>query len=225
MRRIKSDSPNNEQRATQLGLEISAGSPIIILPLSWESNQLIVADLGKFSLKNSFHFSSDPFVISKKTKGSAPDVILDVMQVNLVNTNLFTGDRIMKNEHSSSNIDASLDMESYFVLRKSRSLFEEKSHLMVQVERNLDSGNNHSCPDISVQGTLSRLQAVVNLEQYKLIRGFLSYNLGENTNDIFIDNSFSLAESKLNLNSTLAIEVSFNNKMLYTKFNVLFSIP
>lgn len=212
MRRIKSDSANIEQRATQLGLEISAGSPIIILPLSYESNQLIIADLGKFSLKNSFHLSSDPFVISKQAESTAPDVILDVMQVNLVNTNLFTGDRLLKSEHSSRYKDTFLDMESYFVLKKSKSLFEEKSHLMVQVERNLDSGNNHSCPDISVQGTLSRLQGVVNLEQYKLIRGFLSYNLGENTNDIFTNNSFSLGESRVNLNSTLIVEVSAFSK-------------
>lgn len=223
MRRIKSDSGNIEQRATQLGLEISAGSPIIILPLSYESNQLIIADLGKFSLKNSFHLSSDPFVISKKAESTAPDVILDVMQVNLVNTNLFTGDRLLKPEHSSRYEDASLDMESYFVLKKSKSLFEEKSHLMVQVERNLDSGNNHSCPDISVQGTLSRLQGVVNLEQYKLIRGFLSYNLGENTNDIFTNNSFSLGESRVNLNSTLTVEVNyFSSKIIRFTNNQIF---
>lgn len=208
MRRIKSDSATTEQRATQLGLEISAGSPIIILPLSYESDQLIVADLGEFSLRNSFHLSNDPFVISKKAEDTAPDVILDVMQVNLVNTNLFTGERFLKRENSSRYEDTSLDMESYFVMKKSKSLFEEKSHLMVQVERNLDSGRNHSCPDISVQGTLSKLQGVINLEQYTLIRGFLSYNLGENTNDIFINDSFSLGESRVNLNSSLTVEVS-----------------
>jgi len=38
-----------------------------------------------------------------------------------------------------------------------------------------------------VQGTLSRLEIVLNLQDYMLIRGFLSYNLGEALDDLYIE--------------------------------------
>ena len=65
MRRIKpTDSRISlNQRPTQLGLEIKAGSPLILLPMSSNSNEIIVADLGEFVLKNSFYFSTDSNVI------------------------------------------------------------------------------------------------------------------------------------------------------------------
>lgn len=65
LRKIKpSDSKTNLlQRPTQLELEINAGSPIILLPLSSRSEKVIVADLGEFSLKNSFHLASESGII------------------------------------------------------------------------------------------------------------------------------------------------------------------
>lgn len=59
-----SDSKSTlNERPTQLGLDIKAGSPIILLPLSANSSEVIVADLGEFSLKNSFHLSNEKGVI------------------------------------------------------------------------------------------------------------------------------------------------------------------
>lgn len=65
LRKMKSsDSKNNlNQRPMQLGLDIKAGSPIILLPLSAKSDKVIVADLGEFSLKNSFHLANESAVI------------------------------------------------------------------------------------------------------------------------------------------------------------------
>lgn len=39
-------------------------------------------------------------------------------------------------------------------------------------------------PDMSVRGTLSRLSAAVDLSQYRLIRGLLSFNIGECLDDV-----------------------------------------
>lgn len=47
----------------QLGLEIKAASPIILLPLSARSDKVIVADLGEFSLRNSFHLANETEII------------------------------------------------------------------------------------------------------------------------------------------------------------------
>ncbi|KAF4525446.1 hypothetical protein B566_EDAN016234 [Ephemera danica] len=60
----------------------------------------------------------------------------------------------------------------------------EKCHLQLKVERNLDSLTCHPVADISSHGTLSTLHAVLSVEEYKLIRGFLAQNLGENLDDI-----------------------------------------
>lgn len=103
LRKIKpSDSKHNlQQRPLQLGLEINAGSPIILLPLSSRSDKVIVADLGEFSLKNSFHLASETGIISIKRDGTGPDEILDVMHVDLVNTDLFAGVRISRSDSVS----------------------------------------------------------------------------------------------------------------------------
>lgn len=77
-----------------------------------------------------------------------------------------------------------MDMGSYYVLVKGANLLNTKCHLKLIVERNLESWSSHNVPDISVHGTLSRLEAVLDLHQYKLIRGFLDYNLGELIDDL-----------------------------------------
>lgn len=63
--------------------------------------------------------------------------------------------------------------------RQQKPLLKEKCELKLQVERNLDGGFSHNVPDISVKGLLSSVHAVIDVEQYKLIRGLLAHNLGE----------------------------------------------
>lgn len=38
---------------------------------------------------------------------------------------------------------------------------------------------------MSIRGTLSTLAATIDLDQYKLIKGLLAFNLGECTDDLF----------------------------------------
>lgn len=115
------------------------------------------------------------------------DEILDVMLVDLVNTDLFAGVRHAKNGPADGVTDVCMDMGTYFILKKGANLLNSKCHLKLIVERNMDSWRTQNTPDFSVQGTLSRLEAVLNLQQYQLIRGFLSYNLGELIDDLFVD--------------------------------------
>ncbi|XP_055691450.1 intermembrane lipid transfer protein Vps13D isoform X2 [Lutzomyia longipalpis] len=209
MKKIKpSESRQNlHQRPIQLGLEIKAESPIILLPMSSRSSKVIVADLGEFSLRNSFRWSTEKSVISvqrrgiDETTGKVLSEILDVMSVKLVNTNLFAGTR---SERSAANApsgeDLCLDMGSYSVMKEGPSLLKNKCHLSLQVERNMDAWRSHNVPDFSVQGTLSKLEAVLDLEQYKLVRGFLSYNLGEPTDDLYVEPA-TITESLINLST------------------------
>ena len=74
-----------------------------------------------------------------------------------------------------------------FIVRQNadfRVLLQEKCELQLQVERNLDKAFNHQVPDISLNGSLSRVHATVDEKQYALIRGLLAHNLGENLDDL-----------------------------------------
>lgn len=72
-----------------------------------------------------------------------------------------------------------LEFSSFAIHKKGRSLLTEKCKLNLQVERNLDKEFNHTVANMSVRGTLSAIHGIVNVDQYKIIRGFFSHNLGE----------------------------------------------
>lgn len=87
---------------------------------------------------------------------------------------------------STDSLDACMmDMGSYYITKNGSKLLKSKCHLQLLVERNMDTASSKNVPDISVQGTLSRLEAVLDLQQYQLVRGFLSYNLGETIDELF----------------------------------------
>lgn len=197
-----------EQKAMQLALSIKAGSPIVLLPLSSKSNKVIVADLGEFSLENSFHFASETgHVISVRKDENGPNEILDVMLVDLVNTDLFAGERYPKiDDNADINISLNsdsqcMDMGSYIVCKKGANLLNGKCHLKLIVERNLETWRSHNVPDFSVQGTLSRLEVVLNLQQYQLVRGFLQYNLGEPLDDLNMISIENITDSRYSLSN------------------------
>lgn len=147
MRKIKTTDSKAylKQRPTQLGLEIKAGAPILILPMAFNSEQVIVADLGEFTLKNEFRMSGDPGVISVSSNPSVKEV-LDVMYVNLLHTNIFAARKVVKPEGHLGQVDfddAAVDMKSFWLVKQGPSLLKEKCHLKLQVERNMDSWNSH----------------------------------------------------------------------------------
>lgn len=44
-------------QSTRLLLELHAGSPVILLPVSSQSPEILVADLGKLSVNNGFRYA------------------------------------------------------------------------------------------------------------------------------------------------------------------------
>lgn len=91
-----------------------------------------------------------------------------------------------------------MDMNSYAILKQGSNLLNSKCHLKLIVERNMDSWKSQNVPDFSVHGTLSRLEAVLDLQQYQLVRGFLSYNLGECIDDLNVEPTYN-SDSRSNL--------------------------
>lgn len=209
MRKMKSPDARqmDQHRPTQLGLEIFAESPLILLPLSSRSDKIIVANLGELSLKNEFKMSNDRETISVRRGKYGPIEMLDVMMVDLLHTDLFAAYRVQKTEGNRLDgfgDDANcLDMGTYLLFKCGPSLLKDKCHLKLQIERNLDSWRSHNVDDISVHGTLSKLEAELDLQQYKLVRGFLSYNLGEEIDDVYESSVLSnMYESTVSLNSS-----------------------
>ncbi|XP_034247458.1 vacuolar protein sorting-associated protein 13D isoform X2 [Thrips palmi] len=183
-------------------LVLTAGSPVLLLPLSSHSTEILVADLGRLSITNKFLHAASQGTISKVcAEPEKPNdwPLLDVMQIDLVNMDLYAGQRLPASDNMREM--SLLHLGSFVVAKRGPSLLREKCQLKLQLESNLDSMLSHSVPDMSVQGTLSRLSAAVDLSQYRLIRGLLSYNIGECLDDIDVQ----VAETSFNNSSLSAL--------------------
>lgn len=108
--------------------------------------------------------------------------LLDVMSLDLVNMDLYAGTR-----HSSTTDkleNKTLEFGNARITKVGPSLLPNKCHLRLQIDRNLDTHLSREVPDISIKGTLEKLEASLDMSQYQLIRGLLSYNIGENLQDL-----------------------------------------
>lgn len=170
----------------RLSLILEAGSPIILLPVSSNSSDLLVVDLGQLSLSNVFKSCGDEGTISVVPEGSQSKCLLEVMTIQLQNIDLYSGDMIsdLGSPKRISNQLESFNFGSNLITKKGPSLLTKKFHLKLQVEQNLHKNISHLVPDMSIYGQLSTLDGTLDLKQYRLIRGLLAFNLGENTEKI-----------------------------------------
>ncbi|XP_034133792.1 vacuolar protein sorting-associated protein 13D isoform X2 [Drosophila guanche] len=191
IRKLKKQNVENDRslRPTQMKLFIQADSPVIVLPASYNNKQVIIANLGQLTLTNSFHLASEPCVISKKLNSAKTNEVLDVIRIDLVNINLFSGER-----SSVKSVDRIIIANTKFV-RLGEEFFKESCYLNLQLERNLSTESIRVCPDISTKGTFSKVNGVINIEQYKLIRSFLSNNIGEQIDDVYIKYTNNVSSS------------------------------
>ncbi|XP_071050524.1 intermembrane lipid transfer protein Vps13D isoform X2 [Onthophagus taurus] len=175
-----------EDDKSRLSLIIKADSPVILLPVSSKSADLLICDLGQLAISNDFKLSNDVGCISIPKDPQKGKCLLNVMYLELQNVNLHTG----KREIDCSSSNERLNYGDYFKLgsctvrKHGTPILTKACHLKLQVERNLDCLICHNVPDMSIHGELSTLDGTLNDYQYKLIRGLLTYNIGENTEHI-----------------------------------------
>lgn len=228
MNRIKSTTTEGKiggSMSQKIGLEVHADSPIILIPVSYNSNHLVIADLGKFSLQNSFKYSNDLQLSVDNHEKDVYSEIIDLMNIELVNINLLTGERETKHVLRSSMEDAKiLRVESFCIVKIGDSIFKEKCHLKIDVMRNTESDVSHNCPDIRIKGTLSELNGLINLQQYKLIRGFLNYNLGETIDDVYYNYQMNLNESLEILSSMTKVNATQSSLTVWTTLSINFEL-
>ncbi|XP_076236647.1 vacuolar protein sorting 13D [Calliopsis andreniformis] len=162
---------NTNKRSMRLSLELHAGAPVILLPVSSRSNELILLDLGELTAHNKFAVSKE---IDK--------CMLDIMFLELVNMDVYAAKRV-KCDDQSKDMDT-LVVGGFFIEKLGSSLLTEMCHLKLRIERNLDMYISREIPDLSIHGTLSTMDCALDPAQYMLIRGLLSYNIGENLDDL-----------------------------------------
>ncbi|XP_043510419.1 vacuolar protein sorting-associated protein 13D isoform X1 [Frieseomelitta varia] len=162
---------DTNKRSIRLSLELEAGAPVILLPVSSRSDELILLDLGELTAHNRFEASE---VIDK--------CMLDIMFLELVNMDVYAAKRI-KCDDQNGDMDA-LVVGGFQIKKLGSSLLTEMCHLKLRIERNLDTYISREIPDLSIHGTLSTMDCALDPAQYMLIRGLLSYNIGENLDDL-----------------------------------------
>ncbi|XP_028134062.1 intermembrane lipid transfer protein Vps13D [Diabrotica virgifera virgifera] len=168
----------------RLSLIIEAKSPIILLPVSLKSPNLIVVDLGQLVVTNSFKFSGDEGTVSVVSDSTRKKCLLDVMAVSLENTDLYMGVKTNHVGPERKSKSTYFNFGNSCIMKVGPSLLTKKFQLKLQIEQNLDKKEKQVVPDMSIYGQLSTLDAAIDLDQYKQIRGLLAHNLGEDTEHI-----------------------------------------
>ncbi|XP_012135558.1 vacuolar protein sorting 13D isoform X2 [Megachile rotundata] len=162
---------DTNKRSMRLSLQLQAGAPVILLPVSSRSDELILLDLGELTAHNQFAVSE---VVDK--------CMLDVMFLELVNMDVYAAKRVNCNDQDDK-MDT-LMVGGFHIQKLGSSLLTEMCHLKLRIERNLDIYISRAIPDLSIHGTLSTMDCALDPAQYMLIRGLLSYNIGENLEDL-----------------------------------------
>uniref|UniRef100_A0A7N6BAV2 Vacuolar protein sorting 13 homolog A n=1 Tax=Anabas testudineus TaxID=64144 RepID=A0A7N6BAV2_ANATE len=118
------------ERSTRISLDVHFNAPVIFLPQSSTSSNVIGADLGLLSVKN--RFAKQPF----KSDAKIPPVV-DIMTVKLTDLKMYRSETTYTNEGFQGEIQllkpVSLDLE---------------------IQRNLSSNWYHNIPDIEITAHL-----------------------------------------------------------------------
>lgn len=171
-RKEPNDSILENKESGRTLLEVQAGAPIILLPVSSQSSDILVADLGRLNVSNVF--------VNRHGRS------FDVMSVELLEMDLYAAER---KENVSTDENILLLSDGVFIKRSGQSLLNEKCRLLVTVERCLDETNTHNesePPALTMRGDLSTLEGTLELAHYRLIKGLLAHNLGEPIDEIRI---------------------------------------
>uniref|UniRef100_T1J4D0 UBA domain-containing protein n=1 Tax=Strigamia maritima TaxID=126957 RepID=T1J4D0_STRMM len=140
--------------------------------------------------------SSCPQIVTCVNKGSPfqsesispftpPHVcLLDVMNIDLVDMDFYPAEHLERKVAQTNKQLSDLDFTSFTIRISEDPLLKQKCKLQLQIERNLDSEKSHEVPDIIVRGLLSTIHCSLDLPRYKLVRGLLDFNFGENLEDV-----------------------------------------
>lgn len=90
-------------------------------------------------------------------------------------------------------------MSDGILFLQSGKVLQEKCRLDLQVERNLEGDISHNVPDMCIDGTLSSVHFSIDIAQYKLVRGLLEHNFGEQLEEFRRPMMSSLQEPRIHV--------------------------
>uniref|UniRef100_A0A3Q1IKG5 Uncharacterized protein n=1 Tax=Anabas testudineus TaxID=64144 RepID=A0A3Q1IKG5_ANATE len=148
------------ERSTRISLDVHFNAPVIFLPQSSTSSNVIGADLGLLSVKN--RFAKQPF----KSDAKIPPVV-DIMTVKLTDLKMYRSETTYTNEGFQGEIQllkpVSLDLE---------------------IQRNLSSNWYHNIPDIEITAHLKPMSLILSQDDMIVVLRTLSENLSEKSDAV-----------------------------------------
>uniref|UniRef100_A0A8C2WAR4 Vacuolar protein sorting 13 homolog A n=1 Tax=Cyclopterus lumpus TaxID=8103 RepID=A0A8C2WAR4_CYCLU len=189
------------ERSSRIALNVHFNAPVIFLPQSSSSSNVIVADLGLLSVKNCF--AKQPF----KSDAKIPPVV-DVMIVRLTDLKMYR-----------SETNEGFQGETQLLMPVSLDL---------EIQRNLSSNWYHSIPDIEITAHLKPMSLVLSQDDMTVVLRTLSENLSESSDALpplmnlslcFVGNTVVTAavvepRKSSKLKSTLKVDFKFDSMTL-----------
>uniref|UniRef100_A0A8C3SRI4 Vacuolar protein sorting 13 homolog A n=1 Tax=Chelydra serpentina TaxID=8475 RepID=A0A8C3SRI4_CHESE len=142
------------QRSSRMALDINIKAPVIIVPQSADSTNVLVADFGLITIKNQFS-------VKTKTRCSLPPVI-ESMTVKLSELKLY------RTHFERGSLQSEIQLL-------------QPLNLEVTVERNLAAAWYSEVPDIKILGRLKPMNLILSQEDLTTILRTLNENLGGNS--------------------------------------------
>ncbi|XP_022090239.1 vacuolar protein sorting-associated protein 13D-like isoform X2 [Acanthaster planci] len=219
------------KRASRISMDIEAGSPVCIAPISSKSKDVLVMNLGNLTLKNEFLLAGSPGTIAKlPSKVATDDVqfskdstcLLDCMHLDLVDMDLFSAERVEPLDFDARE-DSAMIFPSFVICRKGGRLLKDTCQLRLQVDRNLDADITRAVPDFSVSGMLSSVHCSLDVTQYQLIRGMLDHNLGEKLEEFEAMQRTQNPVNQTVLSGRVWTSISLNVQLVNVTLELLFS--
>uniref|UniRef100_A0A8U8C7I1 Uncharacterized protein n=1 Tax=Geospiza parvula TaxID=87175 RepID=A0A8U8C7I1_GEOPR len=143
------------ERSSRLALDINIKAPVVIIPQSAMSANVLVADLGLITVKNQF------FIAKTKTRCALPPVI-DSMTVKLSELKLY------RSYYEQDSLQTEVQLL-------------QPVNLEVAVERNLAAAWYNEVPDIEISGRLKPMNLILSQEDITTILRTLNENAGESS--------------------------------------------
>ncbi|XP_015828201.3 intermembrane lipid transfer protein VPS13A isoform X1 [Nothobranchius furzeri] len=146
------------ERSSRIALSVHFNAPVIFLPQSSSSENVIVADLGRLSVKN--RFAKKPF----KSDAAIPPVV-DIMTVKLTNLKMF------RTTYKDGQFRGEMQLLKPVCLD-------------LEIQRNLSSNWYHSIPDIEITAHLMPMSLILCQDDMIIVLRTLSENLSEKSDAV-----------------------------------------
>ncbi|XP_064209296.1 vacuolar protein sorting-associated protein 13A [Anguilla rostrata] len=146
------------ERSTRISLDIDVKAPVVFLPQSSVSRNVIAADFGLVTVQNHF------YVVPSKAHAKIPPVI-DVMKVGLSDLKMY------RTTFEGGRFQTEMQLL-------------KPVNLDLSIRRNLSASWYHSIPDIEITARLKPMSMVLSQEDMTVVLKTLSENLSETSDAV-----------------------------------------